>query len=122
MAIINDKIDKLVQLYKILNGTLAAEIPNYFRQKERQTRNYHPLKFVNAGCRTNIYNSCNTEAFKLTVGPRPLNIWAFFYFYITSTNSPSNGKPDLTFFIHFLSLIVYMRRDIVILILNVECI
>ena len=24
------------------------------RQKERQTRNYHPLKFINAGCRTNI--------------------------------------------------------------------
>ena len=49
------KQTRLTNLYKIVNGTLAVEIPNYFRQKERQTRNYHPLKFINAGCRTNIY-------------------------------------------------------------------
>ena len=46
---------RLTNLYKIVNGTLAVQISNYFRQKERQTRNYHPLKFINAGCRTNIY-------------------------------------------------------------------
>ena len=73
-------------MYKIVNGTLAVVIPNY-RQKERQTRNYHPLKFINAGCRTNIYKysffprsvkewnklpetiieAANTEAFKLAL-------------------------------------------------------
>ena len=45
----------LTNLYKIVTGTPAVEIPNYFKQKECQTRNYHPLKFVNAGCRTDIY-------------------------------------------------------------------
>ena len=49
------KQTRLKNLYRIVNGTLAIEIPNYFNQKERQTRNYHPLKFINAGCRTNIY-------------------------------------------------------------------
>ena len=49
------KQTRLTNLYKIVNGTLAVVNPNYFRQKKRQTRNYHPLKFVNAGCRTNIY-------------------------------------------------------------------
>ena len=49
------KQTRLTNLYKIVNGTLAVEIPDYFRQKERQTRNYHPLKFINADCRTNIY-------------------------------------------------------------------
>ena len=39
------KQTKLTNLYNIVNGS----------QKERQTRNYHPLKFINAGCRTNIY-------------------------------------------------------------------
>ena len=47
-----NKINKLVQ---DRNWHPAVEIPNYFKQKERQTRNYHPLKFVNAGCRTDIY-------------------------------------------------------------------
>ena len=81
------KQTRLINLYKIVNGTLAVEIPNYFRQKERQTRNYHPLKFINAGCRTNIYKysffprsvkewnelpettieAANTEAFKLAL-------------------------------------------------------
>ena len=79
------KQPRLTNLYMIENGTLAVVIPNYFRQKKRQTRNYHPLKFVNAGCRTNIYKysffsrtvkewnelpeaiiaAANTEAFKL---------------------------------------------------------
>ena len=79
-----NKINKLVQ---DRNGTLAVVIPNYFRQKKRQTRNYHPLKFVHAGCRTNIYKYsffprsvkewnelpettievANTEAFKLAL-------------------------------------------------------
>ena len=49
------KQTRLTNLYKIVNGTLAVQIPNYFRQKEHQTINYHPLKFVSAGCRTNIY-------------------------------------------------------------------
>ena len=49
------KQTRLTNLYKIVNGTLAVEIPNYFRQEERQARTYHPLKFMNAGCRTNIY-------------------------------------------------------------------
>ena len=49
------KQTRLTNLYEIENGTLPVEIPNYFSQKERQTRNYHPLKFINAGCRTNIY-------------------------------------------------------------------
>ena len=49
------KQTRFKNLYKIVNGTRAVEIPNYFRQKERHTRNYHPLKFINAGCRTNIY-------------------------------------------------------------------
>ena len=89
MAIIGTEkeTNKINTLYKIVNGTLAVEIPNYFRQKERQTRNYHPLKFINAGCRTNIYKysffprsvkewnelpetiieGANTEAFKLAL-------------------------------------------------------
>ena len=49
------KQTRLTNLYKIVNGTLAVQIPNYFRQKEHQTRNYHPLKFVNAGWKTNIF-------------------------------------------------------------------
>ena len=49
------KQTRLTNLYKIVNGNLAVEIPNYFSQKERQTRNYHPLKFINSDCRTNIY-------------------------------------------------------------------
>ena len=78
------KQTRLTNLSKIVNGTLAVVIPNYFRQKKRQTRNYHPLKFVNAGCRTNIYKysffprsvkewnetiieAANTEAFKLAL-------------------------------------------------------
>ena len=36
----------LTNLYQIVTGAPAVEIPNYFKQKERQTRNYHPLKFV----------------------------------------------------------------------------
>ena len=34
---------------------LIFGILRYFSQKERQTRNYHPLKFISAGCSTNIY-------------------------------------------------------------------
>ena len=34
---------------------LVIGILRYFSQKERQTRNYHPLKLTNAGYRTNIY-------------------------------------------------------------------
>ena len=39
MAIIGTEkeTNKINTLYKIVNGTLAVEIPNYFRQKERQT-------------------------------------------------------------------------------------
>ena len=37
------KQTRLTNLYKIVNGTLAVDIPNYFRLKDRQTRNYHPL-------------------------------------------------------------------------------
>ena len=47
------KQTRLTNLYRIINDTLTVEIPNYFRQKECQTRNYNPLKFVSAGCRTN---------------------------------------------------------------------
>ena len=88
---------------------LIFGILRYFSQKERQTRNYHPLKFISAGCSTNIYkysffpdplkNGTNfpKQLLKLPTqrpsslpwGPRPgpiehLNI---FYFHITSTNS-----------------------------------
>ena len=49
------KQTRLTNLYEIENSTLLVEIPNYFSQKERQTRNYHPLKFINACCRTKIY-------------------------------------------------------------------
>ena len=34
---------------------LIFGILRYFSQKEGQTRNYHPLKFISAGCRTKIY-------------------------------------------------------------------
>ena len=103
------KQTRLTNVYKIVNGTLAVEIPNYFSQKERQIRNYHPLKYINAGCRTNIYiysffpdplkNGTNfpEQLLKLPTqgpsslpwGPRPgpiehLNTC---YFFITSTNS-----------------------------------
>ena len=61
------KQTRLTNLYKILNGTLAVVILNNFRQKKRQTRNYHPLKFVNAGCRTNIY--------KYSIFPRTVKKW-----------------------------------------------
>ena len=33
---------------------LIFGILQYFNQKEHQTRNCHPLKFINVGCRTNI--------------------------------------------------------------------
>ena len=33
---------------------LIFGILRYFNQKEHQTRNCHPLKFINVGCRTNI--------------------------------------------------------------------
>ena len=49
------KQTRLTDLYNIINGTLAVEIPNYFREKECQRRNYDPFKFAIAGCRTNIY-------------------------------------------------------------------
>ena len=103
------KQTRLTNFYKIVNDTLAVEIPNYFSQKERQIRNYHPLKYINAGCRTNIYkysffpdplkNGTNfpEQLLKLPTqrpsslpwGPRPgpiehLNTC---YFFITSTNS-----------------------------------
>ena len=69
MAIIGTEkeTNKINTLYKIVNGTLAVEIPNYFRQKERQTINYHPLKFTNPGCRTNIY--------KYSFFPRSVKEW-----------------------------------------------
>ena len=86
--------------YKIVNGTLAVEIPNYFRQKERQTRNYRPIKFINAGCRTNVYKysffprsfkewnelpetiieAANTGAFKLALRVQARSHWAFEHF------------------------------------------
>ena len=103
------KQTRLTNFYKIVNGTLAVEIPNYFSQKERQIRNYHPLKYINAGCRTNIYkysffpdplkNGTNfpEQLLKLPTqrpsslpwGPRPGPIEHLntFYFFITSTNS-----------------------------------
>ena len=94
------KQTRLKNLYKIVNGNRAVEIPNYFRQKERQTRNYHPLKFINAGCRTNIYKysffprsvkewnelpetiieAANTEAFKLALRAQARFHWAFEHF------------------------------------------
>ena len=66
---------------------LIFGILRYFSQKEGQTRNYHPLKFISAGCRTNIYKysffptsvkewnelpetiieAANSEAFKLAL-------------------------------------------------------
>ena len=49
------KQTRLTDLYNIINGTLAVEIPNYFREKECLRRNHDPFKFVIAGCRTNIY-------------------------------------------------------------------
>ena len=94
------KQTRWTNLYKILNGTLAVVIPNYFRQKERQTRNYHPLKFINAACRTNIYKysffprsvkewnelpetiieAANKEAFKLALRAQARPNWAFEHF------------------------------------------
>ena len=85
------KQTRLTNFYKIVNGTLAVEIPNYFSQKERQIRNYHPLKYINAGCRTNIYKSvkewnelpgtiieaANTEAVKLALRAQARPHWAF---------------------------------------------
>ena len=91
------KQTRLINLYKIVKGTLAVEIPNYFRQKERQKRNYHPLKFINAGYRTNVYiysffprcikewndlpetiiEATNIEAFKLALRAQARPHWAF---------------------------------------------
>ena len=87
---------------------LIFGILRYFSQKERQTRNYHPLKFISAGCSTNIYkysffpdplkNGTNfpKQLLKLPTqrpsslpwGPRPGSIEHLntFHFYIT-TNS-----------------------------------
>ena len=84
---------------------LIFGILRYFSQKEGQTRNYHPLKFISAGCRTNIYkysffpdplkNGTNfpKQLLKLPTqrpsslpwGPRPgmdqpLSIWTLFIF------------------------------------------
>ena len=103
------KQTRLTNFYKIVNGTLAVEIPNYFSQKERQIRNYHPLKYINAGCRTNIYkysffphplkNGTNfpeqllklptQRSSSLPWGPRPgpIEHLKTCYFFITSTNS-----------------------------------
>ena len=75
MAIIGTerKQTRLTNLYKIVNGTLAVVILNYFRQKKRQTRNYHPLKFVNGSVKEwnelpeTIIEAANTEAFKLAL-------------------------------------------------------
>ena len=95
------KQTSLTNLCKIVNGTLAVEIPNYFSQKERQTRNDHPLKFINAGCRTNIYKysffprsvkewnelpetiieAANTEAFKLALRAQARPHWALQHFW-----------------------------------------
>ena len=84
---------------------LIFGILRYFSQKEGQTRNYHPLKFISAGCRTNTYkysffpdplkNGTNfpKQLLKLPTqrpsslpwGPRPgmdqpLSIWTLFIF------------------------------------------
>ena len=90
------KQTKLTNLYNIVNGS----------QKERQTRNYHPLKFINAGCRTNIYkysffpdplkNGTNfpkqllkqptqrPSSFPWRPRPGPIEHLNTFYFFITS--------------------------------------
>ena len=88
------KQTRLTNLYMIENGTLALVIPNYFRQKKRQTRNYHPLKFVNAGCRTNIYKYSffpgqlkNGTNFPKQLLQLPTQRPSSLPLYITSTNS-----------------------------------
>ena len=46
---------RLTTMYKIMNGQTNLELPPYAKPKQRQTRQYHPKKFINIASNSNTY-------------------------------------------------------------------
>ena len=49
------KITRLTTMYKIVNGKIAVNIPEYIVGPTRVTRSYHSSKFINIGSNSNTY-------------------------------------------------------------------
>ena len=49
------KITRLTTMYKIVNGKIAVNIPEYIVRPTRVTRSYHSSKFINIGSNSNTY-------------------------------------------------------------------
>ena len=47
---------RLTMMYKTVNGqSCPVSIPDYFQQKTRFTRSFHPKRFTNLGSTSNTY-------------------------------------------------------------------
>ena len=44
-------------MYKIVNGHMTLELPPYVKSKVRQTRQYHPKKFISLASNSNTYKN-----------------------------------------------------------------
>ena len=44
-------------MYKIVNGHMNLELPPYVKSKVRQTRQYHPKKFISISSNSNTYKN-----------------------------------------------------------------
>jgi len=49
------KITRLTTMYKIVNGKIAVNIPEYIVGPTRGTRSYQSSKFINIGSNSNTY-------------------------------------------------------------------
>ena len=49
------KITRLTTMYKIVNGKIAVNIPEYIEGPTRVTHSYHTSKFINIGSNSNTY-------------------------------------------------------------------
>ena len=48
---------RLTMMYKTMNGQISMGLPPYLIPKERQTRQYHPKKFISIASNTNTYKN-----------------------------------------------------------------
>ena len=48
---------RLTTMYKIVNGHMTLELPPYVKSKVRQTRQYHPKKFISLASNSNTYKN-----------------------------------------------------------------
>lgn len=44
-------------MYKTMNGQIFLDLPPYLNPKERQTRQYHPKKFISLSSNSNTYKN-----------------------------------------------------------------